>query len=328
MKKIKVISVMLITVMLVAGCSNKSVKTDTSKNEIDLSKVTLVIGDQANGTKTKLEAAKVLEDVPYKIEWANFQGAAPLFEAVRSGKVDTAPAGDTPVLFALASGVPAKIVATNTSSAKNISIIVPKDSAIKNIVDLKGKTVVVSSAKGSVSEYLLIEALEEVGLTINDVTVKYILPTDAIAAFTAGSIEAWATFDPYFAIAENQGARILRDGDNINTGVGFITASNEALADPGKAAAIADFLKRSEKASQWVNDNLDEYVKVYSSITKLDESLAKTVLTRQGEPTTRPVDDTDISKVQKVADVFYESKALPSTVDVKSFVDKSIFTDK
>lgn len=328
MKKIRVLSVITIIVMLLTGCGNKSVKTDTSKNEIDLSKVTLVIGDQANGTKTKLEAAKVLEDAPYKIEWANFQGAAPLFEAVRSGKVDTAPAGDTPVLSAIASDIPVKIVATNSSSAQNIGIIVPKDSSIKNISDLKGKTVVVSSAKGSVSEYLLIKALKEAGLSINDVTVKYILPTDALAAFTAGNIEVWATFDPYFAIAENQGARVIRNGENINTGIGFITASDSALADPAKAAAIADFLKRSAKATEWVNNNLDEYAKVYSSITKLDEGLAKNVLSRQGKQATRPVSDEDINKVQKVADVFLESKALPKAVDVKSYVDKSAFADK
>jgi len=328
MRKIKAISVMLIIVTLLAGCSNKTVKTDSSKNEIDLSKVTLVIGDQANGTKTKLEAAKVLDGIPYKIEWANFQGAAPLFEAVRSGKVDTAPAGDTPVLSALASGVQVKIVAANYSSPKSVGIIVPKDSQIKSISDLKGKTVIVSSAKGSISEYLLIEALKEAGISINDVTVKYILPTDAIAAFASGNIEVWATFDPYFAIAESQGARILRDGDNINTGLGFITASNSALEDPGKAAAISDFLERSAKATEWVNNNLDKYIKVYSSITKLDEGLAKTVLSRQGNVDTRPVSDEDIAKVQKVADVFLESKSLPKAVDVKGFVNKSIFTDK
>lgn len=328
MRKIKLISVMFIIIMLLTGCGNKSAQTTSSQNSIDLSKVTLVVGDQANGTKTKLEAAKVLADVPYKIEWANFQGAAPLFEAVRSGNVDTAPAGDTPVLSAIASDIPIKIVAANYSSPKIVGIIVQKDSSIKNIVDLKGKTVVVSSAKGSIAEYLLIEALKDAGISINDVTVKYVMPTDALAAFTSGQIEVWATFDPYFAIAENQGARILKDGENINTGLGFITASESALADPAKAAAISDFLKRSAKATEWANNNLDEYAKVYSSITKMDEGLAKTVLSRQGKAETRPVTDEDIAKVQKVADVFLDSKTLPKAVDVKSYVDKSTFIDK
>ena len=332
MKKSIVISVLIVTTLLIGGCSNKVVTTSTVKESsvstIDLSKVTLVVGDQANGTKTKLEAAKALEGVPYKIEWANFQGAAPLFEAVRSGRVDTAPAGDTPVLFAATAGVPLKIVATNSSSPKSVSIIVPKKSSIKSISELKGKTVVVSSAKGSVSEYLLIEALKEAGLTINDVKVRYILPTDALVAFIAGEIEAWAIFDPYYSLAEVQGARLIRDGENINTGMGFITASDKALADPAKVAAIKDFLERSAKATEWTNANKDEYVKVYSKLTRLDVSIATSVLARQGKQVTRPVQDEDISKLQKVADVFYKAKALPKEIDVKTIIDQSVFSSK
>ncbi|HEX7986715.1 MAG TPA: ABC transporter substrate-binding protein, partial [Duganella sp.] len=70
-------------------------RTETSA-PVDLSKVTVVLGDQVKLLRTKAEAAGVLADVPYKIQWASFQGAAPLFEAVVSGDVDTAMAADTP----------------------------------------------------------------------------------------------------------------------------------------------------------------------------------------------------------------------------------------
>lgn len=59
----------------------------------------------------------------------------------------------------------------------------------------------------------------------------------------------------------------------------------------------------------------------------MDEGLAKTVLSRQGKVATRPVSDEDIAKVQKVAYVFLESKALPKVVEVKSYIDKYVFTD-
>ncbi len=68
----------------------------------------LVLGDQANLTRAKVEAAGLLKNRPYAFRWANFAGAAPLFEAVMAGAVDTAPAGDTPVLAAAANGVPIK----------------------------------------------------------------------------------------------------------------------------------------------------------------------------------------------------------------------------
>ena len=72
----------------------------------------LVLGDQAGGLKALFEAAGTLEGAPFAWRWANFQGAAPLFEAHRSGAVDTAMAGDLPVLAAAVGKTPLKIVAT------------------------------------------------------------------------------------------------------------------------------------------------------------------------------------------------------------------------
>jgi len=65
----------------------------------------VIFGDQANLTRAKVEAAGLLKDRPYAFRWANFAGAAPLFEAVMAGAVDTAPAGDTPALAAAAAAV-------------------------------------------------------------------------------------------------------------------------------------------------------------------------------------------------------------------------------
>ena len=55
-------------------------------NAADLASVTLVLGDQAGGTRALVEASRALEGTPYAFRWANFQGAAPLFEAQRAGE--------------------------------------------------------------------------------------------------------------------------------------------------------------------------------------------------------------------------------------------------
>lgn len=59
----------------------------------DLSEVTLVLGDQARNLRSLVEASGVLKDAPYHYRWANFQGAAPLFEAQRAGAVGCGMAG-------------------------------------------------------------------------------------------------------------------------------------------------------------------------------------------------------------------------------------------
>lgn len=108
------------------GCGNDDRQVVSSNETVDWSKVKLVLGDQAKGLRTVVEASKAFDGVPYQVEWANFQGAAPLFEALRAGAVDLAPAGDTPVLAAATGGAPLRIVAVRRSQARSIPLPVSR----------------------------------------------------------------------------------------------------------------------------------------------------------------------------------------------------------
>lgn len=305
---------------LLAACGDKPGVTTAG----DLSKVTLVLGDQVNLLRSKAEAAGVLEGIPYKIQWASFQGAAPLFEAVVSGDVDTAIAADTPALAAAAGGAQVKVVAASVSSPTGVAILVPAGSPIRSVADLKGRNVIVSSARGSVAHYLLFGALREAGLTQADLTVGFMLPSDAAVAFSSGKIDAWATFGTYQAFAEIHGARVLRDGVGINSGIGVITASDKALADAGKRAALADVLQRLARSNVWANAHPEEYARVFGKITGLPADVVKLVVGRD-RPQLRAPDATIIAQLQQVADTFYEAKLFPRRVDAGKFVDASLF---
>jgi sulfonate transport system substrate-binding protein len=285
--------------------------------------LTLVLGDQAGGTRALVEAAKVLDGTPYAYRWANFQGAAPLFEAQRAGSVDLAPAGDLPVLAAAVGDPTLKIVATRVGSGAQLGILVAPRSPIRTVADLKGRTVHVSSARGSISQFQLYGALAEAGLTKDDVTVQFILPVDAFAAFESGAIEAWATFDPYYGIAVAHGARILRDGSGINSGLGFITASGEALADARKRAAIADVLVRYQRAGDWAVANPDAYAQIYATLTRSPLDAAKQI-TKRASLKQHFVNDADIEALQKVADRAYRDAILPRRIDVRAISDTRI----
>lgn len=290
----------------------------------DLARVTLVLGDQVKLLRTKAEAAGVLNDLPYKIQWASFQGAAPLFEAVVSGDVDTAMSADTPALAAAAGGARVKVVAASVSSPTGVAILVPPGSPIRNVADLKGRTVIVSSARGSVSHYLLFGALREAGLRQDDVTTGFMLPSDAAVAFSSGKIEAWATFGTYQASAEIHGARVLRDGVGINSGIGVIAASDAALADPGKRAALADVLQRLARSNVWANAHPDQYAQVFQQLTGLPPDVVRLVVGRD-RPQLRAVDAGIVDQLQQVADAFFEAKLFPRRVDARQLVDASLF---
>jgi sulfonate transport system substrate-binding protein len=283
----------------------------------------IVLGDQVHLTQSKAEAAGVLKGLPYDIEWANFVGAAPLLEALNAGAVDTAPAGDLPVVLAASAGVPLKIIAAGVSSTRDIGIIVPPGSPIKSIAALRGQRVIVSSARGSISHYLLLEALKEAKLDRKAVDIGFMLPNDAAAAFAAGRINAWATFGTYQLAAERRGARVLRDGQGINTGFSLIAASQAALDDPAKRAALQDIMARQRKASEWARANPAVYAKLFVARTGVDPALGAAIVERQN-PLLVPADAAITGPLQRVVDRFYADGELPRRVDVAALVDPGI----
>ncbi|MBB5069413.1 ABC transporter substrate-binding protein [Saccharopolyspora gloriosae] len=303
-----VVAVVLALLSVLAGCGG-------GRPADRLSDVTLVLGDQAGGTRARAEAAKAFEDAPYRVRWANFQGAAPLFEAVRSGEVDTAVAGDTPTLQALAGGVPIRPAVATAAAQSSTAIVVPPDSPIRTVADLRGKHIVISSAAGSISQLTVLGALEEAGLDPRDVEITFSLPTDAQAGFRAGHIEAWATFDPYLAIAQDAGARVLRDGTGINGHNGFISVAESSLADPLKREALADAMRRFARAWQWSDENQAEYQRVYSDLTSLEPQVARNILTRTRQEI-RPLSPEVLAELQRTADRFRAAGVIREPIDV------------
>lgn len=298
--------------LALAACGGKSRRTK------------LVLGDQVHLLQAKAEAAGALNNLSYDIEWANFVGAAPLLEALNAGAVDMAPAGDLPVVLAASAGVPLKIIAGAISSTKDIGIIVPPKSSINTVAGLAGHRVIVSSARGSISHYLLLEALKEANLDRSKIDIGFMLPNDAAAAFAAGRIDAWATFGTYQIAAEQRGARVLRDGEGINTGLTLIAASQAALDDPPKRNALRDVLARLRKASLWSQAHPGDYARLFATQTKVAPALATLIVERQNPLIIAP-DAAVIKPLQRVVDRFHADGEMPVHVDVASTVDPGIF---
>ncbi|MFC8668610.1 MULTISPECIES: ABC transporter substrate-binding protein [Streptomyces] len=310
----------LSALLTVTGCGGDSA-ADTAGGSSD---VTLTIGDQAKTLQTILAGSGALKGADYKVKWAEFEGAAPLFQAVQAGAADTTYSADLPALQALSGGVKFKNVAALKNDGHHTGIVVSKNSDVKSVKDLKGKKVVVSSAKGSIAEYLLANVLQQNGLKYSDVKVQYLLPTDAQAAFSSGKIEVWATFGVYQAVGLQQGGRLLVDGaDGRISGYGFIGASEKALADKAKKAALGDFLKRLGTALKWTSTHQDAYADAIVERNGADPAIAKTLASAAYSkvlPVTPEVNGT----VQDVADLMHGIGVLDPNVDVAKSADASV----
>ncbi|MCD7441047.1 ABC transporter substrate-binding protein [Streptomyces lincolnensis] len=286
--------------------------------------VTLTIGDQAKTLQTIVAASDALKGARYKVKWAEFEGAAPLYQAVQAGAADTGYSADLPALQALSGGVRVKNVAALKNDGRHVGLVVRKDSGIDSVRDLKGQKVVVSSAKGSVAEYLLANVLKQNGLDYGDVQVQYLLPTDAQAAFASGKVKVWATFGVYQAVGLEEGGRLLVDGaDGRVSGFGFVNASDQALGDPKKKAALADFLQRLGAALRWTSTHQDAYARAIETRNGADPTVAKT-LASAAYSEVLPITDEVNTTVQGVADLMHGIGVLDPNVDVAKSADTSL----
>ena len=162
------------------------------------SQYTFTIGD--NGGDGSEELSKVtgaFDDAPYKVKFARFDYGPPLVQAAASGDIDLGYVGDVPPITGAAKQYGFKIVAVQrgadaTKAAENI--IVPKESPIQTLADLKGKKIAIP--QGSSAHGLALLALKSVGLTPKDVELVYLSPAAGATAFNTGKVDAWSIWNP------------------------------------------------------------------------------------------------------------------------------------
>ena len=211
------------------------------------------IGYQKYGTlillKNKGLLEPLLKPLGYSVKWAEFPAGPQLLEALNAGAVDFGNTGEAPPIFAQAAGAPLVYVGYEPAAPQGEAILVPKDSPLKTVSDLKGKTVALN--KGSNVHYLLVKALEKAGVPYSDIKTAYLTPADARAAFERGSVDAWAIWDPFQAAAEKTiDARQLADGTGIVSNYQFYL-STRAFAD--QAPQVVDvLLKGVAEVGAWV----------------------------------------------------------------------------
>jgi sulfonate transport system substrate-binding protein len=125
--------------LFVAGVLLGAIVFTSAQTTLATAQTTLRVGDQKGNSQAVMEAAGVLKDVPYRIEWKEFPAAAPLLEALGAGAIETGVVGDAPFTFAAAANVPVKAVAAIRQSQEGLAILVPRESKIQSFEDLKGK---------------------------------------------------------------------------------------------------------------------------------------------------------------------------------------------
>lgn len=277
------------------------------------------IGYQKNGVlvlaRQQSALEKRLRPSGAAVSWVEFTAGPPLLEAMNAGSVDFGQVGDTPPIFAQAGG--AKIVYVAGQPITNgQGILVKTGSAINTLGDLKGKRT--GFTKGSSAHNVVVMALEKAGLGYGDITPVYLSPPDGAAAFARDSIDAWAVWDPFFAIGEVRGGgRVLAEASQIGKTNSFYLANRDfAARSPQLLSLVIDTLA---KTADWAEAHRDQVGRALAEVTGVDLDI-QTMAARRSSFAIGKLSDDIIATQQAVADRFYRLGLIPRPIVVREAV--------
>jgi sulfonate transport system substrate-binding protein len=280
---------------------------------------TLRVGDQKGNSQAVMEAAGVLKDIPYKIEWKEFPAAAPLLEALSAGAIETGLVGDAPFTFAAAANVPVKAIAAVRQSREGLAILVPGQSAVRSFEDLRGKKI--ATGRGSIGHQLILAALESRGWRASDVQIVFLAPSDAKVAYSQGSVDAWSTWEPYVSQEEVlfKSRRVIT-AEGITPGIGFQVASPVAIRD--KRPELEDFVRRLTAARAWSLGNVAGFAETWGKLMNIPTAVPLNWLAR-AKIRIVPIDDSVVADEQKTIDLYFRWGLIKQNLNASDIVDRS-----
>ena len=280
----------------------------------------LRIGVQKYGTLVILRERGTLEPAlaasGIGVTWHEFPAGPQLLEALAAEAIDFGIAGEAPPVFAQAAGTAMVYVGAEPAGPTGEAILVPQGSPIRTLADLRGRTVALN--KGSNVHYLLVQALGSAGLKPADITLAYLPPADARAAFERGAVDAWAIWDPFLAAAQDAtGARVLADGAGLAANRQFFLANRRFATERG--GVLRTLLGQIGETDAWARAHQDEVAALLTASLGLPASVVARVVARLplgvGPMTTEITADQ-----QRIADTFLMLRLIPEKLVVASAV--------
>lgn len=204
-----------------------------------------------------------------RIKWVLSAGSNRALEYLNANSIDFGSSAGLAALLARANGNP---ICTPYiySRPEWTALVVPKNSPIRSLRDLRGRKV--AATKGTDPYLFLLRALHSVGLRRQDIEHVSLQHADGRAALEQGRVDAWAGLDPHMAASELEGgARLLYRNVAFNT-YGFLNVREEFLAT--RPAETARVIKAYERARAWTRANPSEAAKILSNEAKVSLPVA------------------------------------------------------
>jgi NitT/TauT family transport system substrate-binding protein len=275
-----------------------------------------------------LPYAVAMEDGMFKkagIDITGILGSGGGGTTVRNILASDTPYGEVAVAAALAAqrqGLDLVIVNIGTRSVAESSVVTLKGSPLKDITQLDGKKVAITSPKG-VSEMLLLMSLKAKGIDADKVTrVASGGYVNGLTLLDQKAVDAAVLIEPLSILRKDQYTTLYKSSDLLppmTTSVG-ITTREFAKAHPDRLKAIIEGRQMGVKA---IYDNPQHAADIIAKTFKLEPAIAKEAVDNMIAPHMWSEGDFNLVELERMADGLRLNGELKGDVDWAAIMDKS-----
>jgi len=252
------------------------------------------------------------------IEWVQSAGSNKALEFLRTNTVDFGSAAGAAALMERAAGTPIKAIYV-FSRPEWTALVVPQNSTLKAVSDLKGKRVAVT--KGTDPHIFLMRALDGAGLSDKDVTIVPLPHADGRTALEKGEVDAWSGLDPMMAQSELVAkSRLLFRDPYLNT-YGLLNVREDFLA--AHPAIIQRVLKVYEAGRNWALRNPDGLRAALVKAANIDDAVAARQIERT-DLRNAQIGNAQQRTIQAAGEVLQKAGIIPASLNVEKTVQELI----
>jgi sulfonate transport system substrate-binding protein len=253
-----------------------------------------------------------------EVEYTSLGTSTQMLEGLASRGLDFTDIGYVAVATGGAAGVPITILGQASSGGGDAILVHPGGPT--SVEDLAGLTV--ATSKGSSAWALLIRALDEVGMSTDDIELVDLAPDEAQNAFLTGQIDAWALWVGTKTDAVNDdNSETLVTGDDLGLIPGAIL-TRSALLD-SDTTVVEAFLRARQAAVDWLAEDPAAVAEAIAADRNVDVAVAETFLALS-TPVNAPISSEVEDSYQEIADLFYELGEISEVPDIASLIDNEL----
>lgn len=305
----------------ITGCQSEKIKQTENPKVINISYSTRPLNVPAVVALEKKMFEEAFAKDGIEVKWYELEGPATT-EALAAGSIDFATSLNyVSAIISKANGNDIKVIAGYNKFPKGIGLLAGSDSGIGSVSALKGKKIAVQ--KGTMLYEMLIKALEEANLTVNDVEIVGMASTDALNALMQKQVDAAVIPDPLMTKAlATKKITLLRNAEGLILAQSLIagrTAFIKKYPDTTKR-----FLEIHQEILDWIQKNPDEALAMTAETNGMDIKAVKTLYPKFDFTTA--IDDQNIKELKDSAKFLKENALIKDDVDTDATINNLIDT--